>query len=182
MKNYTLKKVFVLLMGVSLFFVNEIYAQRNDRNARQGRNNREERHEREEIREYFSPYNSRGRANIQIPLGNYFGYNKSYNPYLTPYDGLRLSIGFRFNLLPMGYVPIYLGGNPFYYNNGIFLNRRDNYYEVIEAPIGAEIPYLPRDARMVIIDGMKYYQSNGSYFKEIIRPNGEIWYAVTGKY
>ena len=179
MKNYTLKKVFVLLMGISLFFVNKIYAQRNDRNARQGRNNREER---EENRERFSAYYHRERANIQMPSVNYFGYNKNYNPYQNSYAGLHLNIGFRFNLLPMGYMPFYLGGIPYYYNNGIFLNRRNEFYEVIEAPIGAEIPYLPREARVVVIDGMKYYQCNGSFFKEIIRPNGEIWYAVTGKY
>jgi hypothetical protein len=52
---------------------------------------------------------------------------------------------------------------------------------VVQAPLGAELPELPRGAKVIIIDDQKYYELNGAYYKERIKSNGEIWYEVVGK-
>jgi hypothetical protein len=33
----------------------------------------------------------------------------------------------------------------------------------------------------VVINGQKYYEQDGTYYKEDIRANSEIWYTVVGK-
>lgn len=76
-----------------------------------------------------------------------------------------------------------IAGNPYYYANGIFYrpsaNTRD--YEVVQAPVGAEVPSLPAETKTMVIDGEKFYSLNGTYFKDVVKPNGELWYKVAGK-
>jgi hypothetical protein len=33
-----------------------------------------------------------------------------------------------------------------------------------------------------VINGGKYYEYNGTYFKDHVKPNGELWYTVEGKH
>ena len=73
------------------------------------------------------------------------------------------------------------GGNPYYYYNGAFMRPYNNYYEIVEAPLGAEVPALPIDARPVVINDIKFYEINGNFFKKVFHSNGETWYRVVGK-
>jgi hypothetical protein len=52
---------------------------------------------------------------------------------------------------------------------------------VIDAPLGASVPELPQGAEVVVINDQKYYELDGTYYKEDIRDNNEIWYTVVGK-
>ena len=83
--------------------------------------------------------------------------------------------------MPLGYRSIYVGGDPFYYYNGIFYQPYNNNYRVVAPPVGAEVAELPDGAKAVVIDGRKYFEFHGTYYKENIHDNGEIWYIVTGK-
>lgn len=172
-----------------------------DRNVQQGRNEHQERNvqiERHESRDrddrreshaYVAPranYYERPRTSVSIGIGNGYGYGYSgagayYSPYSSHYISPRFALGFRFNLLPMGYLSMNWGGNPYYYYNGSFMRNYNNYYEVVEAPIGAEVPSLPIDARPVVINDIKYYEINGNFFKKVYHENGETWYRVVGK-
>lgn len=109
--------------------------------------------------------------------GIYYRPNGGYFQVAFPPPGLRV------NMLPSGYFPFYTGGYPYYYSNGIFYrnNNRSRDYEVIDAPVGAEVPALPSDARTMVIDGEKFYSVNGTYFKDEVKPNGELWYRVVGR-
>lgn len=134
-----------------------------------------------------------GQRVARIP-GSFININFGGNPYYYA-DGIyyRPSGGYfqvaapppglRVNVLPSGYFPFYTGGYPYYYSNGIFYrnNNRSRDYEVIDAPVGAEVPSLPSDARTMMIDGEKFYSVNGSYFKDAVKPNGELWYRVVGR-
>jgi hypothetical protein len=73
------------------------------------------------------------------------------------------------------------GGSPYYYYNGAFMRPYNNYYQIVEAPIGAEVPSLPIDASPVVINDIKYYEINGNFFKKVYHSNGETWYRVVGK-
>jgi hypothetical protein len=52
---------------------------------------------------------------------------------------------------------------------------------VVDAPMGAAVPDLPNGAKVVVINDQKYYELDGTYYKEEIRDNDEIWYTVVGK-
>jgi hypothetical protein len=116
--------------------------------------------------------------------GNKKGYRYAVNRY--PAYGQRVAsppFGIRVNILPSGYFPFYTGGYPYYYSNGVFYRtvNRTRDYEVIEAPVGAEVPSLPSEARTMVIDGEKFYSVNGTYFKDAVKTNGELWYRVVGR-
>jgi hypothetical protein len=178
-----------------------------DRNVQQGRNEHQERNvqverhdyrdrdnyrDRDDHREthaYLAPrenYYQRPRTSVSIGIGNGYAYGHSgggayYSPYASHYISPRFALGFRFNILPMGYLSMNWGGYPYYYYNGSFMRNYDNYYEIVEAPLGAEVPSLPIDARPVVINDIKYYEINGNFFKKVYHENGETWYRVVGK-
>lgn len=211
MKNSITYKATLIGISLLLFSTSYSFAQRGrdnggrnnsgrdnggrDRNEHQERNIQGERHEsrdRDEHREshaYVAPranYYERPRTSVSIGIGNGYAYGHSgggayYSPYSSHYISPRFALGFRFNLLPMGYLSMNWGGYPYYYYNGSFMRNYDNYYEIVEAPIGAEVPSLPIDARPVVINDIKYYEINGNFFKKVYHENGETWYRVVGK-
>ena len=198
MKNNTTQKAVLMGISILLFSMSYSFAQRGwgnnqERNERHERNEREERHEyreREEHRERMGNYDRRNiyaerpRTSVSIGIGNVYGYPSRggyYSPYASHYTSPRFTLGFRFNLLPMGYWSMNFGGYPYYYYNGAFMRNYNDYYEIVEAPIGAEVPSLPADARAMIINDNKYYEINGNFFKKVYHRNGEIWYRVVGK-
>jgi hypothetical protein len=115
--------------------------------------------------------------------GNKKGYRYAVNRYPAGQRVASPPFGVRVNVLPSGYFPFYTGGYPYYYSDGIFYRtaNRTRDYEVIEAPVGAEVPSLPSEARTMIIDGEKFYSVNGTYFKDAVKSNGELWYRVVGR-
>lgn len=126
-----------------------------------------------------------GGPRIILPYrGISFHYSSGY--YYRPYGGyfrvIAPPFGLFINVLPFGYYPFYLGGNPYYYYGGTYYRPgpTDN-YEVVDAPLGASVPELPNGTKVVVINDQKYYEHDGTYYKEEIRDNDEIWYTVTGK-
>ncbi|MBC7650781.1 MAG: hypothetical protein H7101_03435, partial [Deinococcales bacterium] len=98
-----------------------------------------------------------------------------------PYIPYGPSIGFNVNTLPYGYYPFNFGRNYYYYHNNTFFRRNNNRnFEVVSAPIGAKLPELPRDAKTVIIDGVRYYELGGTYYQETYNNNNDVLYEVVG--
>ncbi|MBY0480702.1 MAG: hypothetical protein K2Q21_05050 [Chitinophagaceae bacterium] len=199
MKSTTIKqKAILITISALLVATTGIYAQRGehgehrgwgereDRDDEHGRGwgwghqEREEAHERMERNERGYGYYGRSRPSVQVSIGTYPGYydqRPHCSPYPRAYAGTRFSFGLRFGILPSGYISMNYGGNPFYYYNGAFLRSYGNYYEVVEAPIGAEVPFLPENARATIYDGDRLYECNGNYY-EPFRRRGEVWFRV----
>ena len=50
-------------------------------------------------------------------------------------------------------------------------------YEVVGAPVGATVPYLPDDADKQQIDGKAYFLYDGTYYKAFAN-DGETIYMV----
>ncbi|MBK8611076.1 MAG: hypothetical protein IPL84_14320 [Chitinophagaceae bacterium] len=89
--------------------------------------------------------------------------------------------GFRINVLPFGYSQIYVGSNPYYYNNGVYYRPYNTGgYEVVAPPLNATVNKLPSDARVTVIDGQKYYQVGGTFYQEEITENNKLRYRVAG--
>jgi hypothetical protein len=108
--------------------------------------------------------------------GLYYSNVGNYYNLITPPFGLTVS------LLPRGYWGFNYGGFPHYYVGGIFYRAtNDRQYEIIEPPMGAEVPSIPTDAKLVIINEQKFYEYLGTYYKEVTRSNGTVSYIVQGK-
>lgn len=108
--------------------------------------------------------------------GYFYDYYDGYYRPFFPQPGLRISF------LPYGYYPVYIGSDMFYYSNGSYYRKFDDTnYEVVDAPVGAQIPTLPADTKSVMVNGEKFYELNGTYYKEGTDANGKVVYTVVGK-
>ncbi|BAV04642.1 ATP-dependent RNA helicase A [Filimonas lacunae] len=113
-----------------------------------------------------------------------------YRPYGNYYRVVAPPPGIRINVLPTGFISLHVGINPFFFFDGVFYRQtvitntagaQENNYEVIDAPVGAQVPSLPDGTKDVVINGNRYYELDGTYYAEIINNNGETWYEVAGK-
>lgn len=110
--------------------------------------------------------------------GSRFGYGRAYYGY---YNYYRPFIGFRLNVLPYGYYPFYYGPDQYYYSGGLFYRQYENDYQVVTPPVGAEVPNLPKEAELVTIDGIDYYEYKGVYYTLGTNKDGKSVYIVAGK-
>jgi hypothetical protein len=127
---------------------------------------------------------SRPRVSVGFYSPGYYSYPRYYRPSVGFYGSfVRPRIGIHVNVLPRGYWGFNMGPVPYYYYGGTYYRPgpRPNDYEVIDAPLGASVPELPQNARVVVINEQKFYELEGTYYKEEIRNNNEIWYTVVGK-
>ncbi|PWU08879.1 MAG: hypothetical protein C5B50_28820 [Verrucomicrobia bacterium] len=82
------------------------------------------------------------------------------------YPGLAVSI------LPSGYVPVYVGGSPYYYYQGVFYQQGPSGYSVAPPPIGAVVPELPPGAEPVMVGPATYYYAAGVFYAQ--EPQGFV--------
>lgn len=62
-----------------------------------------------------------------------------------------------------------MGGKPFYMYEGVFYKPQKKGYVIIPPPIGMRVKYVPRGARHLQIDGLDYYEMNGTFYLDIPR-------------
>ena len=136
----------------------------------------------------FMPYGKRTRlpfAYTRIPfMGRPFYYANGlyYANYGNYYGLVAPPFGLTLGLLPRGYWGLNFGGFPYYYYCGVcYRSTNDHQYQVVEAPIGAEVPNLPNDAKPIVINEQKLYEYLGTYYKEVIDVNGKRRYIVQGR-
>lgn len=118
----------------------------------------------------------------------YYNYPQAYRPnyrtvYRNPYAYVHYGpvFGFRLNVLPFGYNRIYVGSNPYYYNDGVYYRNYNNGgYEVVAPPLNATVSKLPSNATVTVIDGQKYYQVGGTFYQEEFTDNNMPSYRVVG--
>lgn len=125
------------------------------------------------------------RGSISITFGGnpyYYHGGNFYRPYGTYFQMILPPVGIRIGMLPVGYVPIYVGPEEYYFYNGVYYRRFDDRnYEVVNAPMGAQVASLPRGAKSVTVNGEKFYELNGTYYKEDADSKGRVVYTVVGK-
>ena len=133
---------------------------------------------------------------VSINVGPRYNYRPYYRPapvyryrttYRSGYSNPRAYVhfgpvfGFRLNVLPFGYSSIYVGGSPYYYNDGVYYRSYNNSsYEVVAPPLNATVSRLPSNATVTVIDGQKYYQVGGTFYQEEVTENNKPIYRVVG--
>ncbi|MBK6635251.1 MAG: hypothetical protein IPG38_13930 [Chitinophagaceae bacterium] len=130
MKNIKISLVMLFALLVSV----ESFAQRG-----RGRN--------------YKPYQY-NRNQVTVHVGPRYNYRPAYRPYYRPnyrpayrsvYRSPRAYVhygpvfGVRVNVLPYGYNRIFVGPDPYYYNNGIYYRPYNNQYEVVAPPLHATV-------------------------------------------
>jgi Family of unknown function (DUF6515) len=169
-----------LLTCLALLFATGLFAQR----GRGGYNN------------YHSNRNYHHRSYVSVNVGPRYNYRPYYRPapvysyrpayrpvYRNPgaYIHFGPVFGFRLNVLPFGYSRIYVGGSPYFYNEGVYYRSySNNSYEVVAPPLNATVNKLPSNAAVTVIDGQKYYQVGGTFYQEEIAENNKRSYRVVG--
>lgn len=143
-------------------------------------------------------YNSYPRNHISVNVGPRYGYRPGYRPYYRyspvyrsmarpvyrsprPFIPFGPVFGVRINVLPRGYSRVYVGSNPYYYNEGVYYRPyNQGGYEVVAPPLHALITKLPANATVTVVDGQKYYQLGGTFYQEEIDENNKLAYRVVG--
>ncbi|MFC4232898.1 DUF6515 family protein [Parasediminibacterium paludis] len=174
MKVFSLKKVSVVFsLVVLLILTNHVSAQRY-----WGRSGYY--HPSPRVYAYAPTPIFRPSVQISLGLGSPY-YARPYVPYYRPYIPYGPSIGFRVSVLPYGYWPFYFGSDYYYYYDNTFYRRYDDRnYEVVAPPIGAKLPQLPKNAKAVTIDGIRYYELGGTYYQETRNEKNQVLYEVVG--
>lgn len=180
MKNFKISVV----MAVALFVSLGVSAQR-------GRGHNNNRYQ------PYRNYNSYPRNHITIQSGPRYNYRPGYRPYYRyapvyrpiarpiyrrPYVPFGPLFGVRINVLPRGYSRIYVGSNPYYYNDGVYYRSYSSGtgYEVVAPPLNATVSRLPANATVTMVDGQKYYQVGGTFYQEEFDENNRLSYRVVG--
>ena len=84
-------------------------------------------------------------------------------------------------ILPVGYKRIVVRNRPYFYYYGTYYTQVDNSadeYEVVDAPIGAEVDALPEGYEVVIVEGQEYYKLDDTYYEARINDKDEEYYTV----
>ena len=89
--------------------------------------------------------------------------------YSSPHSSYRSTVV----SLPAGHRRVVVGGNPYYYYNGMYYRYGPSGYTVVNAPAGAVVQTVAPGAIPVHVNGREYYISNGVYYNR-----GPSGYAV----
>jgi hypothetical protein len=98
--------------------------------------------------------------------------------YVKHHHGYRMvppPHGIRVSYIPEGYVTLKVAGVPYFYFDGVYYrhNAAGRYYEVVPAPIGAVVPYLPRERiRRVKYEGRNAFEYNNVIYSPVPAESG----------
>ncbi len=178
--------VFALLLSVGLFAQQRGRGHNNRYNQRHNNNYKPYHHY--SYRQNHVSVRVMPRYNYRPGYRSYYRHAPVYRPIYRPvYRSPRAYVhfgpvfGVRINVLPFGYNRIYVGSNPYYYNDGIYYRSYSNGgYEVVAPPLDATVSRLPSNAVVTVIDGQKYYQVGGTFYQEEFSENNQLVYRVVG--
>ena len=72
--------------------------------------------------------------------------------------------GARFNILPVGYISLMVGGSPYYYDDGLYYQQAADGYQEVYPPVGADVPELPDGAVAIDAGNQTYYYAGGAFY------------------
>jgi Family of unknown function (DUF6515) len=110
---------------------------------------------------------------VQRPIETHPGFDGHHDVYVHHdvdvdfhhprfWNGFRY--GARFNVLPVGYVSIFVGGSPYYYDDGLYYQQVDNGYQEVYPPVGADVPQPPDGAYAIDAGNQTYYYAGGAFY------------------
>jgi hypothetical protein len=80
--------------------------------------------------------------------------------------------------LPPGYRPYYYRGQPYYFHDGVWFERRAGGFFIIRPPVGLQISVPPPYFTPVWIGGVPYYYADDTYYRWVPSMNA---YQVVGR-
>ncbi len=80
--------------------------------------------------------------------------------------------GMIIGTLPPDNVPVYLGGIPYYYDQGVYYQSTPSGYVVVAPPQGVIVPALPPGAEAVAAGSTVYYYAAGAFY--LPQPQGYL--------
>ncbi|MEO5893090.1 MAG: DUF6515 family protein [Ferruginibacter sp.] len=141
-------------------------------------------------RRHSNYYGYHPRVSIGIGVRPHYNYRPVMRPRIYYHPPYRLpyryrhygpAFGLRINVLPFGYNQFFIGGNPYYYYDGIYYRPYSSGgYTVAAPPLGAMVKRLPPGAKVSVIDGQKYYVLGGTFYQERMSSGNKIRYEVVG--
>jgi hypothetical protein len=73
--------------------------------------------------------------------------------------------GMRVDHLPHGFHRFDWRGRPYFFFEGVFYDQDPGgYYDVVDAPVDADVPELPPGAESVVVNGTVYYYAGGAFY------------------
>lgn len=75
--------------------------------------------------------------------------------------------GFRLRFLPVSAVTLSVHGARYTYADGIFYQKINDEYEIVEPPLGAVVKELPEDAEEIDFDGVSVYELNNALYEAV---------------
>jgi hypothetical protein len=128
----------------------------------------------------------RGDVVTVVPGGifrNHHGVNYTYsNGYFYRPQGrgfivVAPPLGFRIDVLPLGFTTFMLANAAYYYYAGAYYQRMNNSYVVVQPPVGALVSSIPDGGQQLQIEGNTYYIVDGIQYQAVV-VNGVIMYKV----
>ncbi len=129
-----------------------------------------------------------GARSIRFRKVNYRFHNGVfYKPVGSSLVVHRAPIGIRIKVLPTKHRRIIVGPRTYYYYYGTYYaktpdtSKDGDEYEVIDAPMGAEVDALPEGYTVETINGNDYYVLDSTYYEPRINDSNEEYYVVVAK-
>lgn len=72
--------------------------------------------------------------------------------------------GYVTGTLPYGYIPLNVGGTPYYYYGGSYYETGPSGYVVVQPPVGVVVPDLPPGAETVPAGPNMFYYAGGAFY------------------
>lgn len=80
--------------------------------------------------------------------------------------------GMFLHVLPPDYSQVYVGGVPYFYDQGVYYQSSPSGYVVVSPPVGAIVPALPPGAETVVAGSTVFYYAAGAFY--LPQPQGYL--------
>lgn len=91
--------------------------------------------------------------------------------------GTGLAIGAALSSAPPYYDTVYVGGSPYLYSDGIYVQPSGSSYIVTAPPVGAVVGYLPDGCTATNSNGTQLFECSGVVYQPFYQ-NGDVVYQV----
>jgi len=82
------------------------------------------------------------------------------------------SFGARIHGLRPGYFQLYVGGIPYFYDDGIFYQQAGDDYQEVYPPVGADVQDLPDGAVEIDAGNIAYFYAGGAFY--VLQADGYV--------
>jgi len=112
---------------------------------------------------------------VEAPHGNQAPRGGYQHQHFAPNHDVDADVGrrhfwndFRFGArhrgLRPGFVQLYVGGIPFFYDDGIYYQQAGDEYQEVYPPVGADVQGLPDGTIEIDAGNLTYYYAGGAFY------------------